>query len=414
MSSSPDRRDFLFHTAGGLAASLFTPSLALARPTMRAGAPLKLGVVGVGRHGRAILGELATIQECAVTAVCDTDDSRLQSALRRAQGAKGFASIAELLDKAPDVEALVVATPTHQHREVALAALAAGKHLYLETPLAHTLEDLQALSEAARRSTRTVAAAFHGRANPVYSLARSFFRAGALRELATLRAQNHKKTSWRTAGSTPEREREANWQLDPVVSLGLIGELGAQQFDVFHWFLSKHPVSARARGDLRLHKDGREVPDTVACELTFEDGLVLDWSGTLANSYEGRFELFQGAMAAIKLAWTHGWMFKEGDAPTAGWEVYANRQQFHNDSGITLIADATKLAAQGKLQDGVGLPYTSLYYSLADFVKCAAEKAAPACSLSDAARTSAVAILAHQALRTRSEVAIDPKLLEAL
>jgi hypothetical protein len=50
-------------------------------------------------------------------------------------------------------------------------------------------------------------------------------------------------------------------------------------------------------------------------------------------------------------------MFKEADAPTQGWEVYANRQQFHNDEGITLIAGATKLAEQGKLKEGVGLPH---------------------------------------------------------
>jgi hypothetical protein len=88
----------------------------------------------------------------------------------------------------------------------------------------------------------------------------------------------------------------------------------------------------------------------------FEGGSLLDYNATLANSYEGMHELLRGKNASIKLAWTHGWMFKEADAPTQGWEVYANRQQFHNDEGITLIAGATKLAEQGKLKAGVGLP----------------------------------------------------------
>jgi len=409
-----DRREFLRATAGGLAASLFTPSLALTRPAIRAEAPVNLAVIGAGRQGRAILGELATIAECTVGAVCDDDDSRLQSALRRAQGVKGYASHKELLEKEPGVGAVVVATPTHLHKDIVLDCLKAGKHVYVETPLAHTLEDVQAIAEAAKGSTRVIAAGFQGRANPVYSLARSFFKAGALRTLAVLRSQNNKKTSWRTPGSTPERDALLNWHLDPTISLGLIGEMGSHQFDVYHWYLGRHPVSARARGDLRLHKDGRTVPDTVACELTYDDGVVLDWSCTLANSYEGRYELLCGEMAAIKLAWTHGWMFKEADAPTAGWEVYANRQQFHNDQGITLIADATKLAAQGKLQAGVGLPYSALYYSLADFVKSVAESQAPACSISDAARTTAVAIFAQRALREGGDVAIDPKLIEAL
>jgi predicted dehydrogenase len=412
--NSHDRRDFLRVTASGLAASLITPALAFARPAIRAAAPVRIAVIGVGRQGRAILGELATIAECAVVAVCDSDDSRLQAALRRAQGVKGYASAAELFSKEANLEAVVIATPTHLHKGLVLEALKAGVHVFVETPLAHSIEDLQALSEAGKRATKVVAAGYQGRANPIYSLARSFFKSGSLRDLATLRSQNNKKTAWRTPGSTPERDKELNWHLDPALSLGLIGELGAHQFDVYHWFLGRHPVAARSRGSLRLHKDGREMPDTVACELVYDDGLVLDWSCTLANSYEGRYEMFGGSMAAIKLAWTHGWMFKEADAPTAGWEVYANRQQFHNDQGITLIADATKLAAQGKLQEGVGLPYTSLYYSLADFVKAVAEKGAPACSLSDAARTTAVAIRANEALKSGAEVAIDAKLLEAL
>jgi predicted dehydrogenase len=248
----------------------------------------------------------------------------------------------------------------------------------------------------------------------VYSLARSFFKAGTLRQLSHLRAQDHKKTSWRTSGSTPERDKELNWHLDGDISLGLAGEKGSHQLDVFHHFLGRYPVSVRGEGELRLHKDGRTVADTILLDLRFDDGLRANYSSTLCNSYEGRYELIGGEMALIKLGWTHGWMFKEADAPTQGWEVYANRQQYHNDSGITLIADATKLAAQGKLTEGVGLPYTSLYYALADFVKAASEGKAPACSASEAARSTVVGILANQAVKSGSEVAIDPALLESL
>ncbi|MBI5362974.1 MAG: Gfo/Idh/MocA family oxidoreductase [Planctomycetes bacterium] len=409
-----DRREFLALGAAGFAAAFLEPDPALLFPRMSAETPLDVAVIGAGRQGRAILGELATIEGARVVAVCDVDEARRGAAEKRASGAKAYASHAELLSKEASVAAVVVATPTHLHRAIVLDALAAGKHVFCEAPLAHTLEDLAALSAAARSAKTVVAAGFQGRANPIYLLARSFHKAGALRELATLHAQNHKKTSWRTPGSSPEREKELNWHLDPTLSLGLEGEFGAHQLDVFHWFTGRHPVFVRGSGALRLHKDGRAMPDTVRVETTFEDGLAATWSGTLANSLRGRREILAGEMAAFDLAWTHGWMFKEADAPTAGWEVYANRQPFHTEQGITLIADATKLAAQGKLQEGVGLPFTSLYYSLADFVKAASSGGKPACSFSDGARSTAVAILAHAAVATGKEQAIDPKLLEAL
>jgi predicted dehydrogenase len=411
--STPDRRQLLHASAGGAAALFLAPSFELLHPTIF-GAPLTVAVIGAGRQGRAILGELATIPEATVVAVCDTDDSRLQSAVRRAQGLKGYASHKELLEKEPSIAAVVIATPTHLHRAIALDCIAAGKHVYCETPLAHTLDDTAAIAAAAKGSSKVFAGGYQGRSNPVYSLARSFFKAGTLRQLSHLRAQDHKKTSWRTSGSTPERDKELNWHLDGDISLGLAGEKGSHQLDVFHHFLGRYPVSVRGEGELRLHKDGRTVADTILLDLRFEDGLRASYSSTLCNSYEGRYELIGGEMALIKLGWTHGWMFKEADAPTQGWEVYANRQQYHNDSGITLIADATKLAAQGKLTEGVGLPYTSLYYALADFVKAASEGKAPACSVSEAARSTVIGILANQAVKSNAEVAIDPALLESL
>lgn len=106
-------------------------------------------------------------------------------------------------------------------------------------------------------------------------------------------------------------------------------------------------------------------------------------------------------------------MFKEADAPTQGWEVYANRQQFHNDEGITLIAEATKLASQGKLKEGVGLPHPSAYYSIADFLRSVLEGAPVVCSAEEGLRATAIGIMANRALLTGETVAIDPELLKA-
>jgi hypothetical protein len=168
----------------------------------------------------------------------------------------------------------------------------------------------------------------------------------------------------------------------------------------------------RGSGAVLAWQDGRAVADTVRAGFAFEGGLELAYSATIGNSYEGQYELFAGTMAAIKLVWTFGWMFKEADAPTQGWEVYANRQTFHNDEGITLIADATKLAAQGRLEQGIGLPSTPLYYALESFLKSAAEGAEVVCPVGEALRTTLVAIQAARAVREGGELAIDPESLK--
>jgi len=406
-----DRRGFLAGAAGSLAAFAILPDFLPAAPL--SADPLQVGVIGAGRQGLAILAELQKLEACRITGVCDVDQGRVDRALRRIQGAEGVTDARRLLDR-KDIHAVLIATPTHEHKELALAAIAAGKHVYCETPLAHTPEDCRVIARAARGAGSSVfAAGFEGRSNPVYKLARSFFRSDSVRDIVSMRAQHHMKNSWRVPASSPEREKAFNWRLDEDVSLGLAGELGSHQFDVFHWYRSAYPTSIRGSGGIRFHQDGRDVADTVRLELDFPDGSVLQYGATLANSFEGRYELFCGSNASIKLAWSHGWMFKEADAPTQGWEVYANRQQFHNDEGITLIAGATKLAEQGKLKEGVGLPNTSLYYALSDFLTSVIESQPPACSAEEAMRSSIVGILANEAVRTGKSIALDDATLKA-
>lgn len=405
-----DRRTFLGTTAAGLAGMTLLPVPSMAFDFRRA--PARIGVIGVGRQGREIMGELGKFEGVEVTAIADTDERRLESGLRRTRSAEGFDSHKTLLAKSDLFDAVCIATPTHTHRQVAEDAIAAGVHVYCEGPLESTIENAAGLVRAARSSNRVFQAGLDARSNPVYTLARSFYRSDAVRDLVNVYAQHHRKTTWRFPASDPASERERNWRLDKDLSLGLPGEWGTHQIDTVCWFTGRYPVSVRGTGSIRLHDDGREVADTVNCQLTFKNGVVMDYDATLANSFGARFETLFGTNAAIKLAETHAWMFKEADAPTQGWEVYANRQQFHNDEGITLIAGATQLAKQGKLQEGVGLENPPLYYALGDFLKSVAEGADIACSADEGYRSTVVGICAARAVAAGVEVMITDDIMK--
>jgi predicted dehydrogenase len=405
------RRDFMIQAAGALGAVALMPAVLPAAP--RPAAPMKLGLIGAGRQGRVIVAELGKLENVEVGVVCDNDATRLRTATSRTKGAQAVEDYRRVLDDA-SVEGVIIATPTHLHKEIALAAIAAGKHVYCEVPLAHTVDEAREIAAAARGSKKIFATALEGRSNPVYTLARTFFRSDAVRTTVSMRCQNHQKKSLRTPTSEASRDRVLNWWLDKDVSVGIPGELGTQQFDVVNWYRDMYPTEVSGHVATRLWDDGRptEIGDTVHCDFAYADGTRMQYMATLANSYEGRYELLSGVNSAIKLAWTHAWMFKEADAPTQGWEVYANRQQFHRDEGITLIADATKLASQGKLQAGIGLPHQPTYYAIADFVRAISEGKPAAASAEDAFRSTAVAIMAHKAASTASRVEISPELLK--
>ena len=106
-----------------------------------------------------------------------------------------------------------------------------------------------------------------------------------------------------------------------------------------------------------------------------------------------------GAHGTVRAQETHAWLYKEADSPTQGWEVYATREMHHKDQGLVLLANATKLAEQDKLKEGIGLPHSPLWYALDDFVAASLGSGKAACSFADALPATELAISASTALR---------------
>jgi len=405
INSDLDRRDFVKLGAGVVSAFALAPAASAFLRPLESDQDVQVAMIGAGKQGRVLLGELQKFDFVKVRAICDTDARRLKSAARRAPEAKGYANYKELLDKEKDIKAVFLATPSHLHKDIAIDVMSAGKHLYCEAPMATTIEDAKAIAKAASQSKALFHAGLQLRANPIYKLARSFLRSGAINDIVSLRGQYHKKTSMRVRASDPSKDKKFNWALYKETSIGLPGEVGVHSIDAMNWFTKKRPQSVEGWGEIMLYNDGRDMPDTVNCILTYPDGVKLLYDATLANSFDGRFEQYNGSMGTIKTIGTLGWMFKEADARTQGWEVYAIRQHFHKEEGITLIADATKLAKQGKLKAGVGLPNTPLYYGVEDFLKGIVEnKTKTACSARIGLESAVIVIKTNEAVLTGNKI----------
>ena len=152
-------------------------------------------------------------------------------------------------------------------------------------------------------------------------------------------------------------------------SIGLVGEIGIHQIDTLAWFMNARPVSVTGFGSLVQWRDGRDVPDTVEAIFEFPEGVRLTCECTLANSFDADYELLYGTDAAIMTRGNKAWMFKEVDSPLLGWEVYAQKDQFYKETGIALVANATKSTQQGE-KSGEDVPFstTSLQSALESFL----------------------------------------------
>jgi predicted dehydrogenase len=375
-SNSQDfkRRDFL---KGGSAASLmtllggvelFAKTAAEPAPAAEAAGPkLKVAVIGLGPWGREILNTLARVPQAEVAALCDN----YPATIRRC--AKDFPNVATSEDYKTilanqDIPAVVIATPTQKHKDIVLDALKAGKHVYCEAPLANTIEDARAIALAAKAAKQSLfQAGLQGRSDPQLEFILKFIRSGAVGQTVLARAQWHKKTSWHAQSSNPDREKELNWRLDKSISLGLVGEVGCHAVDQTARFLNAKPIAVTGFGSLLVWtEDGRDVPDTVQAIFEFPGGVRLIYDATLGNSFEAAYEMLYGANAAVMFRDGKTWMFKEVDSPLLGWEVYAGKDQFYKDTGIALVADASKPKPTGA-QAPDPLTTTPLFSALQTF-----------------------------------------------
>jgi predicted dehydrogenase len=333
---------------------------------------VKCAVIGFGLWGREIVSTLSRLPQAQVAVVCETYEPYLRRAARSAPTAAREKDYRKVLDN-KDVQAVIVATPSHQHRDITIAALQAGKHVYCEAPLATNIEDARSIAAAAKAALKQVfQVGLLYRSDPERHFMLPFIRAGALGTTVMARAQWHKKESWRGTSPNPAREQEINWRLSNATSVGLIGECGIHQIDAATWFLGDRPLSVTGFGSVLFWKDGRQVPDTVQAVFEFPSGVNLVYDATLANSFDSEYEMYYGSDAAVMLRDGKAWMFKEVDAPLLGWEVYANKDSFYKETGIALSANATKLSQPGAKPGESDTP-TPLFSALDAFVTNARE-----------------------------------------
>ncbi len=389
---------------------------------------INVAFIGTGDHGRTLLGYLLKIPNAdvgmlklfldltereeasfqvpnfKVAALCDIYEPHLKRALDMVgQLVPTYDDYRRVLDD-KNIHAVIVATPPHTHKQIVLDALQAGKHVWCEPPLALNLEDAKAIAQAASQANTVFQVGLQKRYNPTYSHSVKFMRTGVLGKPSLVYAQWHQKTSWRKPVRDQALERQVNWKLYRETSGGLLTEVALHQFDVARWFMGALPVSVTVWGSTVLWQDGREVPDTVQCVLEFPNGVRMTYHATLTNSFQASYEVFSGEFGTIYLSGGLGVLFKEADAPSLGWEVYAQRHRLGRDEGVMLVASATKLLELGKEPGEVGfqdrLENNEFVVALIRFAMAIREGKKVAAGALQGLEATAIALKAVEALTT--------------
>lgn len=332
------RRRFLQHSALLVGAAAFpAPSLRAADAHRK----IVLGLIGPGGMGMNHLRTLVKSPDVEIAWVCDPDEKRLRAAAdaaaqgggRKPKTASDMRRVFE--DKA--VDAVIIATPDHWHAPASLLALDAGKHVYVEKPIAHNVREGRLLADAARRAGRVVQVGTQSRSADHVRQAMDRLRGGAIGDILVAKAWNSQRRAnigraqpapppagldfelWvGPAPMTPYRSNllPGSWRWFTAFGCGDAGNDGVHDLDLARWGLGvdTHPTTMSGLGGKYFFDDDQQFPDTQYVSFEYDLGgkkrqLIYEhriWSPYVQEGHENG-NAFYGTKGMLVLGKENGW-----------------------------------------------------------------------------------------------------------
>ena len=216
---------------------------------------VRWGVIGLGWFGEIHADTLAQMPGIELAALCTRRPERLHELADRYDVAGRYTDYKELLAD-PSIDAVGITTHIHDHRDIAVAALRAGKHVFLEKPMAPTVEDCNQIIQAVLESDGLFMVGHICRFDPRVALAKQAIDEGRLGKIISMHARRN----------LSKAIGEAN--LDKISAL--MGD-GIHDADLMLWFTGAAPVSVYAQ---EVHPGSCKYPDGAWAMIRFDNGAV--------------------------------------------------------------------------------------------------------------------------------------------
>jgi inositol 2-dehydrogenase len=247
---------------------------------------LKVGVVGLGRLGKVYVRDLATrIPETTVVAVADVDRALAGRISEEFDVPRAYGSAEDLIAD-PNVDAVVIVSPTHAHRENVIAAAHARKPTFCEKPPALTLAECEAMSNAVEKSGTFFQMGFMRRFDPGYAAAKDKIAQGAIGRPVVFKS------------SSRDPFRPSLEYANPASSGGIMVDMGIHDFDLARWFMGDVETIA-ASGAVLAYPEMASIGDidNAIATLEFADGRlgVIDLTRNGVYGYDISTELLGDA-----------------------------------------------------------------------------------------------------------------------
>ncbi|MBK1442168.1 Gfo/Idh/MocA family oxidoreductase [Parapedobacter sp. ISTM3] len=428
--NSNSRRAFLKKLGVGTAALSLGNNILASNPVMGFSAKsyrniiganerIHVATIGVNSRGSSMSGTFARHKNAEVSCVCDVDERAIRKAIRRvAEAGQTVVPKAEkdlrrvLEDK--HIDAIYTATPDHWHAPLTIMGCQAGKHVYVEKPMAHNPAEGEMAVAAARKYNRVVQMGAQRRSAPVLTKGIQHLHDGAIGKVYMAKTwyTNTRKATFLKPGRVPSWLDYELWQ-GPAPRMpyqkGLIhydwhwfwhwgtGEAlnnGTHEVDVARWGLGvEFPSRISSIGGRYHFNDDWETPDTQVVTLEYPQAVIV-WESRSCNGrkVEGldRGVIFYGENGSLETGWD-------------GYKIYDLRGKLTKEER----SEAEKGALEGRNTASPSLSMDNMH--VVDFLDAIRNDRHPNCDIELGYKSTVAMLLSNIAWRLKRDLRINPE-----
>ncbi len=412
MPSKPiSRRRFLANTSATAAGLGLTAAVVRGAPG--ANERISVASIGCGGRGNAHLSSLAKLkdkQNLRVVGLCDVWQANLKYAAAKVAKAFGeaprtFTKFGDLLAQ-KDIDAVVIATPDFSHGPILVAALEAGKDVYIEKPMTIQLPYANQALDLARKNDRVVQVGTQYRSQPALRGVAKEIAANAVGTISRVSvAASFNAPRWKRNDldkckaadvdwdafllQLPKRPFDASllreWQLHRETSNGMPGLWMVHYVDAMAMMMNAtYPTGAVSSGGTYVWKDGREHADTISVLLDYPQGFIFDWGMSLGTNADLRFNIY-GVDGTIE---------PQGDA----W--------LSNKNWVDSSRGSSKREKEPAIRKNLPLPAND---HMENFLECIRTRQRPRADIQFGHQHAVASIMAATALGTGQRQVYDPE-----
>ena len=305
-------------------------AVAQGEPARRVGANdhIQIALIGAGGQGQGDTKIALQVPGVKLMAVADCYDGRLARS-KELWGKDIFTTrdYNEILAR-KDIDAVIIGTPDHWHKQASVDAMKAGKDVYCEKPMIHLYSDGPEMIATARATNRIIQIGSQRVSSVLYAKAKELLAAGAIGQLNMVTARwdrNSSMGAWnytvppdaspetcdwpRFEGTAPKipfnAEHFFQWRKWKAYGSGVAGDLFVHLFSGTHFITGSHgPTRGMATGGLRFWKDGRDVPDVMLGLFDYREGFNLSLRVNFVDGgEESEGLIFTGSEGTMEIGW---------------------------------------------------------------------------------------------------------------